>query len=171
MSAATRLGPRSGWGRTGGSAVNALLVGVGQKKRNAYRALRARYPKFCNSGYGALNFGHGAGLEARPLVCAARCVASWHGEPTRTASRAAAGCRWPRSPSRLSFSLFPTMSPPLSHLSPRATTHALVCCAWFTLPFSFCSRRLSCTGAGSCLRSEWISITPCSRPPAWQHTC
>ena len=42
------------------------------------------YPKFCNSGYGALNFGHGAGLEARPLVCAARCVASWRTgmEPT-----------------------------------------------------------------------------------------
>ena len=52
--------------------------------RNAYRALRARYPKFCNSGYGALNFGHGAGFEARPLVCAARCVASWRTgmEPT-----------------------------------------------------------------------------------------
>ena len=60
------------------------MIGVYGRIRNAYRALRARYPKFCNSGYGALNFGHGAGFEARPLVCAARCVASWRTgmEPT-----------------------------------------------------------------------------------------
>ena len=61
------------------------LLAVRSSTQFAYRALRARYPKFCNSGYGALNFGHGAGLEARPLVCAARCVASWRTglEPTQ----------------------------------------------------------------------------------------